>query len=91
MIGAQRAQELSVSLPIWLARLIAWWRSPSSTQVAMRRTVVQLVSIAERLDGGGEYKRHQVYARLLKLYPEESKRLLAWLIEDVLLELERRR
>lgn len=72
----------------WLARLQAWW-STQSEQAAMRRTVLQLVQIADQLDGGGEYKRHQVYARLLKLYPDKTKRQLAWLIEDVLLEQER--
>jgi len=55
----------------------------------MRQTTRKLVRIADHLDGGGEYKRHQVYARLCKLYPETSKRQLAWLIEDVLLEEER--
>lgn len=33
---------------------------------------------------GGEYKKHQVYARLIKDYPDERRRLLSLAVEVVL-------
>ncbi len=36
---------------------------------------------------GGEYKRHQVYSKLIKLYPQHDRKKLALLIELVINEL----
>ena len=43
-----------------------------------------LTAEADRFDAGGEYKRHVVYARLLKEFPGETKRLVSRTIEEAL-------
>jgi len=55
---------------------------------ALRAHVHSLTRAVDDLDAGGEYKRHVVYAQLLKAYPHVARRRLAWLIEDVLLDRE---
>ena len=46
-----------------------------------------LVKEQETMDGpSGEYKRHQVYAKLLKEFPERRRRDLAYLIEVAIQE-----
>lgn len=48
----------------------------------LRGRTVQLVQEAELLDASGEYKRHQVYARLIKEFPLAAKREIAFCIEE---------
>lgn len=43
-----------------------------------------LVLEAEKLGASGEYKRHQVYSKLQKAFPEALKRDLAYEIEQVI-------
>lgn len=43
-----------------------------------------LVADVERLDASGEYKRHTVYARLLKEFPMRRKRDVGLAIETAL-------
>lgn len=44
----------------------------------------KLVTEADELSASGEYKRHVVYAQLIKKFPENSKRSLAFAIEKAL-------
>jgi len=54
---------------------------------ALARRAFELTDYAERtMDAGGEYKRHWVYARLLKDFPEAPKRAVSLAIEENLPE-----
>jgi len=77
-----------MSLKTWLAKRLPWTRGQTRETDVLRAKVRQLVLAADPFDAGGEWKRHRVYAQLLTLYPAEKKRRLAWLIEDVLMELD---
>jgi hypothetical protein len=66
-----------------LTRLLAWLNPPPDDSALMARVKV-LVANAEKMAASGEYKRHAVYARLLKEFPESRKRDLALAIERVL-------
>jgi hypothetical protein len=46
--------------------------------------VRQLTRSMDTSPASGEYKRHQVYAALQKLFPDTPKRTLAWAIEIAL-------
>jgi hypothetical protein len=71
----------------WLIRLLkavlAWLEPPVDDTPLLARVKV-LVVAAEKLAASGEYKRHAVYARLLKEFPDSRKRDLALAIERVL-------
>lgn len=57
---------------------------PTDIPAELKRAI-QLVSEAETLtDTSGEYKRHVVYARLIKEFPQVSKRFLSMQIEKAL-------
>ncbi len=79
------------ALADWLApqepavRYIAVPPTPSPYSVAAG-TFVRKVE-AELTDQTGEYKRHIVYSRLIKQYPDARKRDLAFAIEQVMQEL----
>ena len=77
-----------MSLKTWLAKRLPWTRGQTRETDILRAAVRTLVLDADQVDASGEYKRHRVYAQLLKRYPTERKRRLAWLIEDVLMELD---
>ena len=66
----------------WLRRL-AEWVDPTLWD-EIDETAERLARAAEEAHGAGfgEAKRHQVYARLIKVYPTVSKRLLSRAIED---------
>jgi hypothetical protein len=83
----------AVRVGLWLAR---WggWTPPPPVEVdrwGLPETLAPLVALAHPLIAAqdadsaegtsGEYKRHQVYARLLKTHPETPKRDLALAIE----------
>jgi hypothetical protein len=42
----------------------------------------ELTATAELLDASGEYKRHTVYAQLIKEFPQVAKRVLSLAIEQ---------
>lgn len=45
------------------------------------KTILTLVKNADTSDGGGEFKRHNVYAKAIKLFPQIPKHRLALSIE----------
>ena len=49
--------------------------------IALMPDALDLVKRWEPILNSGEYKRRQVYARLLKLHPEAHKQHIAWAIE----------
>ncbi len=66
-----------------LYKLLDWLESVEPTSLDLRASV--LVRQAEALqDVSGEWKRHQVYAQLMKEYPEVSKRDISLVIEQTL-------
>lgn len=73
----------------WLAqglRRVADWLDPAPDRgpLVTRARVLCDLEDAIRGPGFGEAKRHQVYARLLKDFPEVPKRAIARAIEDAL-------
>lgn len=77
---------MRLTLIRWLKALTAWLEGPpgESTDVIVEyaRTLVRHQVVYR--DRSGEAKRHQVYAYLIKAFPEESKRRLSRAIEDAL-------
>lgn len=68
----------------WLYRIAAWIDIPSPEAPppdGLFQRAVVLVRDADKLDGSGEAKRHQVYARLIKEFPARSKRDISLSIE----------
>ena len=76
----------------WLCRLAHWIdvmptdSRPSWTATALLDRARALTDKAEELDASGEYKRHSVYAALIKAFPDARKKDLALAIEQVLQE-----
>lgn len=77
-----------VKLGLWLARAGGWQAVivpslPIACEAAQLYVVraTELTVLEDARDSSGESKRHQVYARLLKDYPEARKRHLALAIE----------
>lgn len=64
----------------WTRFKAAWHMQKSFDPVLLER-VAELVAHADQVDGSGEYKRHQVYARLIKEYPATPRSTLALAIE----------
>jgi len=62
-------------LGLWIAQL-GYWPSPALVERAR-----VLCREQEQPGVSGEYKRHQVYARLIKEYPAAAKRTLGLAIE----------
>lgn len=60
-----------------------WIPLPSGPEVNRAR---ELTEEFDSSPNSGEWKRHQVYARLIKEFPAVSRRKLGWLIEAVLQE-----
>ena len=69
-------KELLTSLGLWLARLGYF---PS--QALVDRARVLCLAQNYKLDISGEYKRHQVYAQLIKEYPHEDRKKISLAIE----------
>lgn len=67
----------------WLRRLADWLDAPSVASTPLAHMAEILVRQAEdtHSHASGEHRRHQVYARLLKEFPLESKRTLSQAIE----------
>jgi hypothetical protein len=49
--------------------------------VLLTSSAMPLVSEIEKAPQGGEWKKHQVYARMLKMFKEEKKKDISWAIE----------
>lgn len=67
-----------------LHELKAAWTMRRSFDPVLLARAVQRVKEASRLEGSGEYKRHVVYARLIKEFPTTPRRQLALAIEIAL-------
>lgn len=65
-------------------RRLASWIEPNKD--ALLNVAARLIDVQETTKASGEAKRHQVYAALIKAFPLESKRDLAFAIEQVLQE-----
>ena len=68
----------------WWRQFKAAWVMRRSLDLALLDRATALIRQAEVLEGSGEYKRHQVYARLIKEYPTRSRTELALAIEVAL-------
>ena len=71
---------------LWLYRLAAWiWTPPPRTieNPVFARALVLVDAVAQCTDpaASGEFKRHTVYARLLKEFPATRRRDVALFIE----------
>ncbi len=76
-------------LASWVQRLLNWLDpaaapAPAPDVSTLAGMADSLVRAAGELDVDGEYRRHRVYARLIKTYPTEPKRVLSRAIEDAL-------
>ena len=73
---------------VWVARQlrrVATWLDPGPDQDLLSRArVLTQAADASFPSGYGEAKRHQVYSRLMKEFPEHSKRALSRAIEGAL-------
>ncbi len=72
-------RALLVRFGLWIARWGGW---PSTLVLA--RTA-QLCTQWDGHEASGEYKRHQVYAQLIKDFPRVSKRTIGLAIELALM------
>ena len=75
----------------WLCRVAQWidvmpLQEPLWDSSPIRDRARVLTDKAELLDASGEYKRHTVYAALIKAFPDARRRDLALAIEHVLQE-----
>jgi hypothetical protein len=66
---------------------MAWLLQPGDGSVEVRRRTIELVRAQDHPTASGEYKRHQVYARLIKEFPAEKHRTLGLEIELALQEI----
>ena len=62
----------------WLRRLVAWL---DPTPIPVEQRALVLVTAANLSVGSGEYKRHHVYARLIKEFPDVPHNQLGLAIE----------
>ena len=69
-------KRLITRFVLWLAEKYGYW--PPHRVIASAKV---LCAAQELVEGSGEYKRHQVYAKLIKEYPTISKRTLGLAIE----------
>jgi hypothetical protein len=49
--------------------------------VLLTSSAISLVLQIDKAPQGGEWKKHQVYARMLKMFKEEKKKDISWAIE----------
>lgn len=73
---------MKIKIIYWLRRLASWLEGDSNAEFALVKQLVQAADLL--IDVSGEYKRHIVYAQLLKEFPTQSKRYLALQIEKAL-------
>jgi hypothetical protein len=82
-------KKLLIRLAFWiLARYHLKPLFPSRIPIFDKQVATARALIAEQEikhpDASGEYKRHMVYARLIKVYPRVRKRYLALAIETAI-------
>jgi hypothetical protein len=65
----------------WIARFKAAWRMTGALEPTLLARAQELVRDCEARPESGEWKRHQVYARLIKEFPHTSRTSLAMAIE----------
>ena len=82
----RRLPHLRQRVSLWLHRLANWiWTPPPRTveNPVLARALVLVESVHQCADpaASGEYKRHTVYARLLKEFPDTRRRDVSLLLE----------
>jgi hypothetical protein len=65
----------------WLYSLANWIDVPIVESDEFKLHVRELILDKERINVDGEYKRHMVYAELIKRFPDKRKRDIALAIE----------
>jgi hypothetical protein len=83
-------------MKLWLIRalraLLLWLDPPPAPSAPVPDLVFDVVrTLVQAIDGAdasGEYKRHQVYAQLIKRFPLVAKRDLGLLIERAVQEID---
>ena len=68
----------------WIQQFLAAWKMRKAFDPVLLIRTKELVAQFDPVDGSGEYKRHQVYARLIKEFPTAQRRHLALAIEIAL-------
>lgn len=66
---------------------MAWLLQPRNGSVELRRRTIELVKAQDHPTASGEYKRHQVFARLIKEFPAAKHRDLGLEIELAIQEI----
>ena len=64
-----------------IQQFLAAWRMRGAFDPVLLARAKQLVGTFNDVEGSGEYKRHQVYARLIKEFPTYQHRHIALAIE----------
>lgn len=82
-------RRMVTRLLLWLINLLTWCArrttvEPPRSLDPMYLLVARLVRRYEAVDGSGEFKRRQVYARVLKAFPERPHAQVGFAIEQVL-------
>ena len=73
----------------WILRRKGFKRIPADARIEwvpfnvlqMTQEALELCVVEERKDLSGEYKRHQVYARMIKNHPNSPRKEISWAIE----------
>lgn len=65
-----------------LKRLLRWLEVPENVELFKR--ALELILSIDKLSTSGEHKRHQVYAQLIKEFPDVPKNKLGLVIEQVI-------
>lgn len=81
-----RMARLRERVALWLHRVAAWiWTPPpravENPVLARALVLVDAVDTAADPEASGEFKRHIVYARLLKEFPTTRRRDVGLLVE----------
>ena len=79
-------QLVTIALLIWVlaSRTQAKPRALSGHTSTLLKRAVMLTQDVEHIHLSGEAKRHQVYARLIKEFPDVARRQLSRTIEEAL-------
>ena len=68
----------------FIRQFLAAWRMRKAFDPVLLARAKELAFAIDFNEGSGEYKRHQVYARLIKEFPSTKHRHLALAIEIAL-------
>jgi len=71
----------------WFYKWVPFNRPSPNEDDPLKARATVLINAAESFDASGEYKRHKVYAQLLKEYPDQKKHDLALIMELIIQDL----